>query len=154
MSSYVSCSTRLDGKPDRCYGNIPNAFKSVQLPNLGNSDHKVVHLIPSYKPVVQSNPVITKTVKVWSPEHVDQLQGCFECTKWNVFIDSSDNVSEATDVITDYVTFCENMIIPTKEVKIYANNKPWITKTLKNTLNEKKVSFQSGGRGEREWCAE
>ena len=34
-------------------------------------------------------------------------------------------------------------MIPTKMVKIYPNNKPWITKALKKTINEKKIAFQS-----------
>ena len=28
-------------------------------------------------------------------------------------------------------------------VKIFPNNKPWITKALKKTINEKKIAFQS-----------
>ena len=39
--------------------------------------------------------------------------------------------------------------MPTKTVKIYPNNKPWISKSLKATLNEKKKAFQSGDKVER-----
>jgi hypothetical protein len=35
-------------------------------------------------------------------------------------------------------------VIPTKTVKIYPNNKPWISGSLKATLNEKKRAFQTG----------
>ena len=41
------------------------------------------------------------------------------------------------------------MIIPQKDVKIFPNNKPWISKSLKHTINEKKIAFQSGNRVER-----
>ena len=89
-----------------------------------------------------------KIVKIWSTENVEQLQGCYECTDWNVFIDSSADVHEATDVISSYVTFCEEMITPQKIVKIYPNNKPWISKSLNQTINEKKAAI---GRTERKF---
>ena len=44
--------------------------------------------------------------------------------------------------------FCEDMIIPQKDVKIFPN-KPWISKSLKHTINEKKIACQSGSRVER-----
>ena len=53
----------------------------------------------------------------------------------------SESVNEATDVISSYINFYENILIPTKMVKIIPNNKPWITKALKK--NEKKIAFQS-----------
>ena len=60
-----------------------------------------------------------------------------------MLIGASESVNEATDVISSYINFCEDMLIPTKMVKIFPNNKPWITKTLKKTINEKKIAFQS-----------
>ena len=38
------------------------------------------------------------------------------------------------------------MIVPTKTVKVFSNNKPWITKARKRTPNEKKIAFNSGNR--------
>ena len=149
FKQYVTTNTRLDNKPDRCYGNIPLAYKSFLLPEIGRSDHMTVHLLPTYKPKIQTNPVVTRTVKVWSTESTQQLQACLECTDWHVFLDSSDSIDSATDVISDYITFCKDMLIPEKTVKIYPNNKPWVTKALKNTLNEKKIAFQTGDRMER-----
>ena len=58
-----------------------------------------------------------KRVKVWTNESVEELKGCFECTDWSVLLDSCDNVDEATDVISGYITFCEEMIITQKHVK-------------------------------------
>ena len=78
------------------------------------------------------------------------LQGCFDCTDWGVFFDTCDNVHDATEVVSDYISFCEDAIIPTKTIKIFPNNKPWIyTKSLKSTLNEKKNAFQARDRHER-----
>ena len=134
---------------DKCYGNVPSAYKSISLPAIGRSDHDTVYLIPSYQPKIQCEPVVKKTVKCWSNESVEELKGCFDCTDWDLFLDTSDNVSEAADVIGCYVNFCEDMIIPTKTVKIFPNNKPWISKSLKATLNEKKIAWQKGDKIEK-----
>ena len=53
------------------------------------------------------------------------------------------SVEEATDVVTNYLTFCEAMVVPTNTVKVFSNNKPWITKALKSTLNVKEIAFIS-----------
>ena len=105
--------------------------------------------MPAYRPKIQTDPVVKKRVKVWTPESVDALKGCFECTEWNVLLDSCESVNEATDVISGYISFCEDTIIPQKIVKIYPNNKPWISKSLKTTLNQKKLAFQCGNKSDR-----
>ena len=41
------------------------------------------------------------------------------------------------------------MLISNKTVKVLPNNKTWISKSIKSTLNEKKIAFQTGDRAER-----
>ena len=64
------------------------------------------------------------------------LKGCFECTEWDVLF--SDNLESSVDVITEYMQFCIDGVIPDKEIKCFPNNKPWVTKDLKELLNKKK----------------
>ena len=68
-------------------------------------------------------------------------------------IESSTSIDQATDVITSYIRFCEDNIVSKKSIKIFPNNKPWVTKRIKNTLNEKfmrkKIAFQSGSLVDR-----
>ena len=78
----------------------------------------------------------------------DELRGCYECTDWNVLTDSCADVNEAADVVCDYIRFCED-IIPTKTIKVFPNNKPWITKSIKTLLNKKKIAFQTGDKEHR-----
>ena len=78
-----------------------------------------------------------KTIKIWTPENIDQLNGCCECTYWGVMIESSTSIDQATDVITSYIRFCEDNIVSKKSIKIFPNNNPWVTKRIKNTLNVK-----------------
>ena len=81
---------------------------------------------------------------------LQQLQGSFECTDWDVFIDSCDDISELTDTVSEYMNFCKECIIPTKELKVYANNKPWITSNVKDVINRKKKLFKNGNPDEFE----
>ena len=56
-----------------------------------------------------------------------------------------------TDVISDYTTFCEDMIIPKKTVKIYPNNKAWVSKSLKKQqqkTNKTKTKNNSQRKGD------
>ena len=135
---FVTCPTREKNTIDLCYGNVPRAYKSVSLPPVGKFDRNAIHLIPLYRPKIQTDPIVKKSVKVWTPESEEQLRGCFECTEWNVLVDSCENVSEAADVVSSYIGFCEDILISTKTVKVFPNNKTWISKSVKSTLNEKR----------------
>ena len=85
---FVTCPTREKNTTDLCYGNVPRAYKSVSLPPVGKSDHNAIHLIPAYKPKIQTDPIVKKSVKVRTPESEEQLRECFECTEWSVLVDS------------------------------------------------------------------
>lgn len=49
-------------------------------------------------------------------------------------------VDELTDVVSSWVAYCEDTVIPKKVVKIYPNNKPWVRKQLKDLLKKKKIA--------------
>ena len=64
-------------------------------------------------------------------------------------INVCDSMNEAVDVVSSYISFCEDMVIPQKKLKVFPNNKPWITKDLKTTINKKKLAFQTGNKADR-----
>ena len=138
---YVKCTTRKDKTIDLCYGNIRNAYKAIAKPSIGASDHNSVFLLPSYRQVLKSQKELSRCVKSWDPESIQRLQGCFDCTDWDMFFNSCDDPCALTDTITNYINFCVDSIIPKKVIKIFPNNKPWVTKELKCLLNEKKRLF-------------
>ena len=78
---------------------------------------------------------------MWNGNSITRLQGCFDCTNWNVFRDSCDTLDEFTDVVTRYVSFCVDTVTPGQKCEVYPNNKPWVSKQLQNVLNEKKRSY-------------
>ncbi len=46
---YVKCSPRNDNILDMCYGNIRDAYIAKTRPPLCNSDHNIIHLLPTYR---------------------------------------------------------------------------------------------------------
>ena len=63
---------------------------------------------------------------------------------WDVFTKSSANVNEATNVISGYITFCEELCIPVKRIKCFPNNKPWVDSEMKNILCQKRDIWKNG----------
>ncbi|KAI4900669.1 hypothetical protein NFI96_025608, partial [Prochilodus magdalenae] len=127
------------------YANVKAAYNSKALPPLGRSDHNLVVLTPQYKPLVQRQPASTRTVRKWSPEAVESLQGCFEATQWDVLCDPhNQDIDEVTSCVTDYINFCVDSIVPSKTIRCFANNKRWVTSNLKYLLNQKKRAFKTG----------
>ena len=143
-TQYVNCTTRLNKTLDLCYCNIKNAYKALQKPPLGSSDHNMVYLAPTYRQRIKTVKPEKKIVECWSDDALDQLRGCFDCTDWSVFTDSSDSIDECVDVVSSYINFCYTTLIPTKTVTLYPNSKPWITKDLKEKITTKHRYRMSG----------
>ena len=51
-------------------------------------------------------------MKQWTTDAVEELRGCMECTDWYVFFSPGDSLDHTATVISDYIAFCEDMIIP------------------------------------------
>ena len=107
-----------------CARYIPNAYRSIAKPPIGDADHNTVHLVPIYKSLLKSAKCVEREVKVWNEDGIARLQGCFDCTDWDVFRNSCSSLDELTDVVTSYVSFCVDTVIPVKKCKVFPNNKP------------------------------
>ena len=71
------------------------------------------------------------------------LRACFDCTCWDVLYDECCDLDTNVDVCTSYINFCTDMLIPSKSVTIFSNNKPWVTKEVKEVINRKKRSLSN-----------
>ena len=60
---------------DILYTNVKEAYGYNSLPPLGRSNHDLVLLSPSYKPVVPQQSVTVRTVRKWFPEAIEALRG-------------------------------------------------------------------------------
>ena len=141
FDQYVNVPTRKDNILDLFYSNVNNAYTCKGLAPLGNSDHNMILLRPKYLPVLKRMKAERKNVRVIDTECAEQLQDCFDSTDWDVFTSACDGADELCDTVTDYIRFCETEVTTEKEVKIFNNNKPWITKDIKALLQEKQKAF-------------
>ncbi len=87
---------------------------------------------------------LSSTYMVWTNDAVLSLQGCFDCTDWEMFEESCEDLDELTDIVCSYSASCRDMLIPNKRVKIYPNNKPWVNKSVKSFIMKKQLAFQQG----------
>jgi hypothetical protein len=104
----------------------------------------VLHLIPRYRQKVKTVKPKQVVIKEWSHDSQEALRGCFESTDWQMFYDSCSDHEELSGTVTDYIRFCEDCVVNQKTVKVFPNNKPWVTKDLKSCLVEKKYAFMCG----------
>ena len=51
--------------------------------------------------------------------------------------------------VTEYINFCVDAIVPSRTVKCFPKNKPWLTADLKELLNNKKRAFRNWDRNEQ-----
>ena len=96
----------------------------------------------------RSGSLLTAPQDVACKEACKDLQECFECTDWSVFYEEDPNGADVVaDCFTDYVNFCTDLIIPYKTIKVFSNNKPWVSKEIK------KAAFMSKDN-DRIWVAQ
>ena len=74
---------------------------------------------------------------------MERLQGCLECTDWTVFIDACDDFDELTDTINSYINFCEENVTTVKKINRFPNEKPWVTKELRELLKKKRQAHKN-----------
>ncbi len=127
---------------DHCYTAIKDACHSVPQAALGLSDHCLVHLIPTYRQKFKSAKPVLITVKRWTNEAEQDLKACFDLTDWSVFEAAANNLDELTETVTSYISFCEDMCIPTRTRLTYNNDKPWFTAKLRQLHQAKEDAYR------------
>ena len=122
---------------------MAEGYKSVALPGFGKSYHNNVRLIPKYKRVLKRSKPEVKTIPIFDKGSEDALCDIFERTEWDLFKDSCDDIDELTDTVNLYINFCTENVTTYKTVKIYPNNKHWVTSELVELLKRKKSIFDN-----------
>ena len=142
----VTCATRDGRTLDHCYTTIKGAYRSIPRAPLGRSDHVIVYQAPTYKQQLKRVKPTVNTVKQWSVNAMETLRSCFECTDLGVFKEAAANIDEYTETVTDYITFCEGLCIPTKTITIYPNDKPWFNTYIKHKLQAKHDAYKDNDK--------
>lgn len=73
---------------------------------------------------------------MWTEDSIETLKDVFLCTDWSIF--HTLELDKATDTIMDYMISCIDSVVAKKDVIVYPNNKPYITKEVKKCINRKK----------------
>ncbi len=55
-------------------------------------------------------------------------------------------LDELTDTVTSYISFCEDMRVPTRTYLTFNNNKPWFSTKLKQLRQAKEDAYRSGDK--------
>lgn len=139
---YVKCKTHGKNTIDLCYGSVPGAFRARPIKGVGKSKHNMIQLLPLYRQRYKREKPVVRHVKVWTQESVEALRGSFDCTDWDMLINSSASLDEAAEVITDYINFCTDNVVEQKQVKTFSNNKPWVGAPLRSLILSKQTAFK------------
>ena len=120
-------------------------FRSHQLANLGDSDHFITHLIPTYTPLSKVKPTrITR--RAYTEQNCEDLKAAFDITIWDNLVSADDDIDKRTEIISDYINFCTDLCLPQKSIRMCTNQKPWITKQIQEMIDHKQDAHKSGNR--------
>ncbi len=142
---HITCNTRDSNILDHSYTAIKDAYHSVPRIALGLSDHCLVNRIPTYRQKFKSAKPVLRSVKIWTNDAEKDLKACFGLTDWSVFEAAANDLDELTETVTSYISFCEDMYIPTRTHLTYNNDKPWFTAKLRQLHQAKNDAYRKGG---------
>ena len=141
---HVKCATRGENTLDHVYTNIKHAYRAIPLPHLGQSDHLSLLLSPAYTPLRRRVRLTTKTVTTWPDDALSKLQDCFQQTDWDLF--EHQELGTHTGTLLDYIQFCIGNVTVDKIIRVFPNQKPWMTSQVHTLLRARDAAFRSGDR--------
>lgn len=62
------------------------------------------------------------------------------------FNDCGGDFNLLTDVVTSYISYCDDTVTPTEQITLHPNNKQLITKDMNYCLVQKKRAFSQGDK--------
>ncbi len=65
---------------------------------------------------------------------------------WSVFEAAATDLDELIETVTSYISFCEDMCIPTRTRLTYNNDKPWFTAKLRQLRQAKEDAYRMGDK--------
>ena len=74
---FIKCPTREQNILDHCYTTVSGAYHAIPRAPLGQSDHIMVHLIPSYRQKLKLSKPASKEVRVVKWLYSEKLQNQF-----------------------------------------------------------------------------
>ncbi len=94
--------------------------------------------------MLMSHNSTVKNEAACTNEAEQDLKACFDLTDWSVFEATANDLDELTQTVTSYISFCEDMCIPTRTRLTYNNDKPWFTAKLRQHRQAKEDAYRKG----------
>ena len=88
----------------------------------------------SRQDLIDFGPYI-KTIKICPEGALSQLQDCFGHTVWDIF--EQQDLEEYTGTVLSYINHCTDTVTAAKRIRVYPNQKPWMTSKVKTLLQER-----------------
>ncbi len=142
---HITINTRGDRVLDHCYSPFRDAYKLLPRPPFGKSDHSSVLLLPAYRQKLKREAPTLRTIQCWSDQSDAILQDCFDHMDWDMFrAASDDDIEEYSDSVTCFIRKCIEDVVPTKIIRIYPNQKPWINSDVRAALSARTSALNPG----------
>ncbi len=62
---------------------------------------------------------------------------------------SEDDIDAYSDTVTCFIRKCIDDVVPTKTIRIYPNQKPWINSDVRSALSARTSAYKSGNTDDR-----
>ncbi len=125
-----------------CYSPFRDAYKSLPRLPFDKSDHSSILLLPAYRQKLKCEAPALRTIQCWADQSDATLQDCFDHVDWDMFPGQRLMTTEAySDSVTCFIRKCIDNVVPTKTIRIYPNQKPWINSDVHLPLNPEKLTI-------------
>lgn len=104
-------------------------------------DYLSLLMLLAYKPLISRAKSTSREVSVWSEGATAQLQDCFECTDWSLFVDS--DLDQYTSSVLLYINFCTENVTTVKKIHDFPNEKLWLNNKVRNLLRLRDAAYRA-----------
>ncbi|KAK1796931.1 hypothetical protein P4O66_000895 [Electrophorus voltai] len=144
LYQHVTLPTRGNRTLNHCYTPYKDSYKALAHPPFGKSDHAAIFLLPKYKQRLKREAPFQREVKRWTDQSVAALQDALDDADWDMFWRSTDDVSEFTEAVVEFIGKLVDNTIPRITIKKFPNQKPWVDKTIREALNSRTAAYNTG----------
>ncbi|KAK0152895.1 RNA-directed DNA polymerase from mobile element jockey [Merluccius polli] len=130
---------------------MADAYKSIPLPHIGQSDHVSLFLLPKYSPLIRRVKPTVRIVKIWPEGAEAKLQECFKNHEWSkhsseATLDSHMDITLYTSSVLDYMRSSTDSVTTLKRITTFPNQMPWMNREVRALLKASDIAFRSGDR--------
>lgn len=143
LHQHIHFNTRGDRLLDHCYTSFRDAYKALPRAPFGQSDHRSILLLPAYRQKLKQEAPTRRAVHCWTDQSESALRDCFDHADWEMFHVAARDIDEYTDSVCGFIRKCVEDVVPSRTVKSFPNQKPWINGDVRAALAARSTAFAS-----------